>query len=209
MKSKPELNMNAASTNHTPSDQEAMRKYRQASLSDPAVLWCVADNDDEAAEANTLCQLLERARQDFGQRNLWVYDDEGAPQGCAWVTQAQDDEQIESLQSAADRLVQTLYAQCHPQTVDRYLTYAEASDSMTPSEACMTVSGLFAPSPRGIKLLCERMRHLCADARVPVWVETCDAKIYEQLLAAGGQSGGQIWLANLVIYGVRFALSTT
>ena len=169
--------------------------YADAAGQDPALRWCAPD----PALRRALWETLESAREAFGQRRLELLAEQGEWLGRAWLTDADDgvDEQ------AVERLIETLSDRFGEALVDLYLTYAEASDSMTPEQECLTVSGVYAPTERAAKELVLRCGEgAAAQGRAGAWIDTADAELAQRLLAAGAVSGGQVWMGELSIYGL-------
>ncbi len=193
-------------------------------LADPALRWCL-DADKPGFEARARPWLAQTLAFQADERGRWLGTgadadravgwlsqidtdaDAGAPTDAGAVTQADaaaadaDTDGLTEQERRLDALLESLTEIAGDEAVERFYAYAEAVDGLQPELPCHALSSIAVARP-------EAVAALIAAALVEVkactgshglFAETADPILAAALEAAGGEPGGQVWTAELVV----------
>ena len=106
-----------------------------------------------------------------------------------------------ALRWCLDALLEELTQIAGDEAVERFFAYAEAVDGLQPAVACHALSSIAAATPAAIApLISQALAEVAASPdSAGLFAETADADLAAALEASGGEAGGQVFTADVVV----------
>ena len=196
-------------------------------LADPALRWCLdADKPGFTARARPwLTQTLAFQADEQGQ---WLGTGSDADRAVGWLSEVDTaadaaspaDEAAASVDGVTDdpvsddadaalteqerrldTLLESLTEIAGDEAVERFYAYAEAVDGLQPDLPCHALSSIAVARPEAVAgLIAAALAEVNAcPGSFGLFAETADPVLAAALEAAGGEPGGQVWTAELVV----------
>lgn len=191
-----------------PSRDEALPLVRV----EPALRWCLGgaapeEGGDPPPVADAAVAgwwgAMAAARAGFGHVPLLSRDRAGALVGLAWLAPPPAEADLVGQEQAFEALLDTLETLADEDAVTRYLTYAEAVDSLQPEAPCHSLSGVVVATSEALgDLVGQALAAMHAShVGTGLLAECADRALGPDFSATGASAAGEVWLPGLAVQG--------